>query len=128
MHETVQPTTPFELMGGRPAIAAVVNRFYDLMEQDPAYAELRAIHAPDLAEMRESLTGFLTGWSGGPRDWFAKGGCVMSAHKGLAIDATLRDQWVHAMTRAITEQHLPNDMGPKFAQALRHMADGMRNR
>lgn len=120
--------TAYALMGGQPTIAAVVNRFYDLMEEDPAYARLRALHAPDLGPMRESLTGFLVGWTGGPRDWFAKGGCVMSAHKPFAIDAELRDQWVHAMTRAITEQDIPNAMGDMFAQALGRMADGMRNR
>ena len=73
--------TPYDLMGGRPVVSAMVERFYDLMDTDPAYAALRALHAPDLAPMRASLTGFLTAWLGGPRDWFDQhpGACVMSA-------------------------------------------------
>lgn len=51
---------PYERIGGRAPIAALVERFYDLMESDPAYSELRAIHAPELAPMRESLADFLT--------------------------------------------------------------------
>ena len=43
-------------------LQAITQRFYDLMEQDPAYAELRAMHAPDLTEMRASLPLFLAGW------------------------------------------------------------------
>ena len=54
-----QQATPFDLIGGHPAIQRIVERFYDLMEQDPAYAELRALHAPDLSPMRRSLALFL---------------------------------------------------------------------
>ena len=46
------PTSPFERVGGHPAMRAITDRFYDLMEQDPAYAELRTMHAADLAPGR----------------------------------------------------------------------------
>ncbi len=66
---------------------AIVDRFYDLMDNDPAYAELRAMHAPDLTRMRGELARFLAGWAGGPRDWFEDnpGRCMMSVHKPYAI-------------------------------------------
>ena len=82
-----QGATPYDLIGGAPVIRRIVDRFYDLMDQDPAYAELRALHAPDLGPMRHSLSGFLNAWAGGPRDWFEEnpGKCMMSAHKGIAI-------------------------------------------
>ena len=60
--------TPFEAIGGASTVRLIVNRFYDLMDTDSAYAELREIHAPDLTPMRRSLAGFLDGWLGGPRD------------------------------------------------------------
>ncbi len=41
------PQTPFTLMGGIPTVRRLVDRFYDLMEEDPAYAALRDLHAPD---------------------------------------------------------------------------------
>ena len=59
-------TTAYETIGGASAVRAFVDRFYDLMEGEPAYAALRALHAPDLGPMRESLAGFLTAWLGGP--------------------------------------------------------------
>ena len=44
----------------------------DLMEADPAYETLRALHAADLSPMRDSLSDFLMAWLGGPRDWFVQ--------------------------------------------------------
>lgn len=102
---------PYERIGGRAPIAALVERFYDLMEGDPAYSELRAIHAPELAPMRESLADFLTAWTGGPRDWFEKrpGACIMSAHGAMpGIDSRTADQWIAAMRRAADETAFPD--------------------
>ena len=91
--------------GGAVVLERIVERFYDLMESDQAYAELRAMHATDLAPMRRSLAGFLTAWSGGPRNWFVEnpGKCMMSVHGGLPIDAQTAGQWSAAMQRAIAD-------------------------
>lgn len=97
---------PFKTIGGRAPIARLVERFYDIMDSDLAYAELRAMHAADLGPMRESLTDFLVAWMGGPRDWFFRrpGACIMSEH--AALDGLTRDtarQWMDAMTQAMSE-------------------------
>jgi hemoglobin len=111
-------------MGGAPAIREIVDLFYDLMEAEPAYAELRALHQDDLTPMRESLTGFLTAWTGGPRDWFAErpGRCMMSAHKGVNITSQTARQWADAMTRAIDLSSVDRDFGNKLARALADLA------
>ena len=120
--------SPYEIVGGVDVIAAIVGRFYDLMESDPAYAELRAMHADNLAPMRASLVGFLVGWTGGPRDWFEErpGACVMSLHGKLAVTPALVRQWCDAMSRAIAS--VPG-LDPKLADALTEalvrMATGM---
>jgi hemoglobin len=62
-----QRAAAFEALGGETLVQALVERFYDLMELDPAYAALRAVHGPDLAQAREKLTWFLCGWLGGPQ-------------------------------------------------------------
>lgn len=102
-HDDLEADTPFYRLGGHATMRAIVERFYDLMEQDSAYSELRAMHAADLGPMRESLAGFLAGWSGGPRHWFEQnpGKCMMSAHKGLTIGRDVAEQWADAMRRAI---------------------------
>jgi len=122
------PETPFFRLGGRSAMQAIAERFYDLMDQDPAYARLRAMHAADLGPMRESLPGFLAGWSGGPRDWFEAhpGRCLMSIHSPLTIDRDVARQWAEAMTRAITDV-APADavLAKAMAGVLSEMALGM---
>ena len=122
-------TTPFERLGGHETVQRITNRFYDLMDGDPAYAKLRAMHAPDLAPMRGSLAGFLAGWSGGPRDWFEAnpGRCMMSVHKGFAIDADTARQWTEAMSRAIDETVGASDpeIAKVMANVLEQMALGM---
>lgn len=109
---------PFERIGGRGPITRMVDRFYDLMESEPDFAELRAMHAPDLAPMRESLADFLIAWMGGPRDWFEKrpGACIMSAHRSMpGMNLAVATQWVLAMQQAAKET-IPGD--PDFVDSM----------
>ena len=119
--------TPYDLVGGAAVVRRIVDRFYDLMDEDDAFRELRALHAPDLAPMRESLTGFLIGWLGGPRDWFARnpGKCVMSLHGAVAVTTDTARQWIEAMRRAITESNVEEALGAKMIDAVEGMALGM---
>lgn len=113
-----RPQLPFDRIGGREPIARMVNRFYDLMESEPDFVELRAMHAPDLTPMRESLTDFLMAWMGGPRDWFEKrpGACIMSAHRALdGMNFAVATQWVLAMQQAAKET-IPGD--PDFVDSM----------
>jgi hemoglobin len=122
-----EPVTPFEAIGGEEKVRQLVNRFYDLMDSDPAYADLRAMHAKDLGEMRTSLTGFLTGWLGGPRDWFTAhpGVCIMSAHAKIAVTPDTARQWVDAMGRALAEQPMDEAIREAVNAAFSRMAAGM---
>lgn len=111
--------TPFERIGGHETLHAISNRFYDLMESDPAYAPLRAIHAEDLTYMRGALAAFLAGWSGGPRDWFEAnpGKCMMSMHAPFAISRELAAQWATCIQRAI------RDVAPADTEVAEAMSD-----
>lgn len=120
--------TPFDLLGGRAAITLIVERFYDLIDSEPEFAELRAMHAEDLGPMRGSLAGFLTGWAGGPRDWFEAnpGKCMMSAHGGLGIGAETARQWLDCMTRAVDECGMADhDVAKLMLERFAMMAKGM---
>ena len=122
-----RPRTAFDLVGGARLVRRVVDRFYDLMDADAEYAELRLLHAPDLSPMRDSLTGFLTAWLGGPRDWFDErpGRCMMSAHRGVAITDASARQWAEAMSRAVLDRVEESELAQKLAQALSSMALSM---
>ena len=127
--EKPRPTTPYERLGGLPVLEAISNRFYDLMEQDPAYAELRAMHAPDLTRMRSALAQFLMGWSGGPRDWFEAnpGRCMMSVHKPYVIGHDVAGQWSEAIGRAISAELGESDppLAKEMTRVLQQLALGM---
>lgn len=125
---TPAPASPFERVGGHPVLQEITRRFYDLMEQDPAYTELRAMQAPDLSEMRTSLPLFLAGWAGGPRDWFEAnpGKCMMSAHGSFAINKATAGQWGEAMRRAIdTSEVADREIANAMADVLERMATSM---
>ncbi len=124
----VPVTSPFERIGGHQAMRAITERFYDLMDQEPGYAELRAIHAEDLTPMREALPLFLAGWAGGPRDWFERnpGKCMMSLHAPFPITRQTAEQWADAMTRAIAETELADrEVAEAMSDVLTRMAKGM---
>lgn len=130
MPVTEQLETPFDRIGGAPVVRQIVDRFYDLMDQNPAYAQLRALHAPDLAPMRDSLTGFLTAWAGGPRDWFVEhpGVCMMSTHARIEVTPETADQWCDAMASAVADSPVEPELGAKMIEALNAMAQGMARR
>ena len=123
-----RPETPFEKLGGHATFEAICNRFYDLMDENPAYADLRAMHAADLAPMRQSLPLFLAGWASGPRDWFDQnpGRCMMSVHKPFTINRALARQWSDAMKQAIAEVETPDNLlATAMGDALSELAAGM---
>src|SRR3546814_18377175 len=102
MNVAEQSQTSFDLIGGAMIVRQITDHFYDLMEDDPAYAQLRDLHAEDLASMRVSIAGFLNAWLGGQRAWFVAypGVCMMSAPARLPITRETDDTWVGAMTRS----------------------------
>lgn len=122
-----KPRTAHELVGGTAVVRQVVDRFYDLMDNDPDYGELRALHAGDLDPMRKSLTDFLVAWLGGPIDWFIErpGVCLMSAHRDVRITHQAARQWADAMSCAVHETIADKQIAHKMAQALSAMAIGM---
>jgi hemoglobin len=124
----ITPETPFDRLGGHATFRAICDRFYDLMEEDPAYAGLRTMHAPDLGPMRQALPLFLAGWVGGPRDWFEAnpGKCMMNAHRPYAISTAHAAQWAEAMRRAIAEvAPEPANLAAAMADALADLATRM---
>lgn len=132
MNSAVQQpeTTPFERIGGTPAVRRLVDRFYRIMDESPEARPLRAIHAADLEPMRVRLTEYLTAWLGGPRTYFERSDakCIMSAHSPFAIDAALRDQWMSCMRTALEDTAVDPELRSKMDAALGRVAEALRNR
>lgn len=120
--------SPYDRIGGLDVLRRITDRFYDLMESEPAFTALRAMHAADLAPMREALPLFLAGWSGGPRTWWDAnpGKCMVSMHTKFGIDKTTAGQWADAMRQAIADVAPPDTaIADALADVLDRMALGM---
>lgn len=123
--------TPFDRIGGADTVRALAGRFYALVDSDPAYARLRALHGEDLAPIRDSLALFLQAWLGGPRDWFEQrpGTCIMRLHRSMAVTPDAAAQWADAMLRALAEQPgVDPDLARQLGEALTRMAFAMVSR
>ncbi|MBL8385076.1 MAG: group II truncated hemoglobin [Burkholderiales bacterium] len=122
--------TPYELLGGERAVFALVDRFYDRMDADPAYADVRRLHPAALDGSRDKLKWFLSGWLGGPPLYFEKVGHPMlrARHLPFPIGTRERDQWVACMDAAMRDCGVPDDLAAGLHQAFAGTADWMRNK
>jgi len=122
--------TPYDRLGGAPVLRQLVDAFYDAMDREPEAAGIRAMHAPDLADIRDRLFDWLSGWSGGPPLYNARPDrkCIMSAHRPFAIGEAEREQWMACMRKALAGLDLDDDVRAMYDAAFARLADGLRNR
>jgi hemoglobin len=122
--------TPYELLGGEAKLRALVDRFYDLMDADPAFEAIRRLHPASLGRARDNLFLFLSGWLGGPQLYVQKFGHPMlrARHLHVAIGEAERDEWMACMTCAMDELKVEAPLREALTQAFYRTADWMRNR
>ena len=128
--DTAPPeTTPFERLGGEHGVRALVGRFYDLMDLEPAAAGIRALHPPGLDGSRDKLFWFLCGWLGGPNHYTDRFGHprLRARHLPYAIGIAERDQWLGCMVQAMAEQSVEPVLAQRLAESFFGTADWMRN-
>jgi len=121
--------TAYELIGGERGVRDLVDRFYDIMDSDPAAKDVRQLHARDLRASREKLYLFLSGWLGGPALYVEKYGHPMlrRRHLPFAIGTRERDQWMHCMRQALQAMPIDEALRERLVQAFHATADHMRN-
>jgi hemoglobin len=121
--------TPFAWIGGEAKVKALAERFYDLMDLESAYAELRAAHGPDLGGAREKLFWFLCGWLGGPQHYTDRFGHprLRMRHMPFKIGEIERDQWLACMAQAMAETGVPLALAQQLKESFFKTADWMRN-
>ena len=123
-------TNAFVAVGGADAVRTLVYRFYDLMDLEPTYAGLRALHPSTLDGSRDKLYWFLSGWLGGPDLYQQRFGHprLRARHLPYAIGMAERDQWMACMGQAMQECGLESALQERLTAAFANTADWMRNR
>ncbi len=122
--------TPFEWIGGEARVRALADRFYDLMDLEPAYRLLRASHGATLEDARDKLFWFLCGWLGGPQHYQERFGHprLRMRHMPFSIGIAERDQWLACMAQAMAETGIDPVLRERLTQSFFQTADWMRNR
>ena len=129
MQPGFKPTTHYQRIGGEEKVRALIQRFYDLMDELPEAYGIRKLHAQDLHGARDKLYKFLTGWMGGPQLYVEQYGHPMlrRRHLPFPIGNTERDQWMLCMNMALQETVNNSALRKELATALAGLADHMRN-
>ncbi|MCB1689087.1 MAG: group II truncated hemoglobin [Halioglobus sp.] len=123
------PQTPYQILG-EDGIRQLTCAFYDIMDTLPEAAELRAMHASDLAPMKDKLADYLTGWMGGPPRYADKYGtvCMTTPHEPYHIGPKERDQWLLCMDKALEQTNASDELKDMLKVPLFRIADAVRNK
>lgn len=121
--------THYQRIGGDAQVRALVDRFYQLMDELPEAWEIRKLHPADLATSRQKLYEFLSGWMGGPPLYTEKHGHPMlrRRHLPFPIGQRERDQWLMCMRQALDDVVADARLREELYSAFVRVADHMRN-
>ena len=128
--EETQSPTAFEQIGGDAKLRELVDCFYDLMDLEPEFAGIRAMHPASLDGSRDKLYWFLSGWMGGPSLYIEQFGHprLRARHLPFAIASSERDQWLRCMALAMQDIGIAEPLQERLMQSFYDTADWMRNK
>ena len=128
--EPAPPGTPFEQLGGEVPLRALVDRFYDLLDLEPAFAGVRGLHGESLDGSRDKLFWFLCGWMGGPQHYTDRFGHPMlrASHLPYSIGIAERDGWMACMKQALADTAVEPELAARLLGSFAGTADWMRNK
>lgn len=120
--------TPYEILGDD-GIRALADAFYEAMDSLPQAAEVRAMHAANLDDIKRKLAAYLTGWMGGPPVYLAMKGtvCLTDPHAPYHIGPKERDQWLLCMDEALERIGASEALKTMLKEPMFRVADTVRN-
>jgi hemoglobin len=127
---TEEAPTLYEVIGGGEKLREMVDRFYDLMELEPEFAGIRAMHPRPMDGSRDKLFMFLSGWMGGPDLYISQYGHprLRARHLPFAIASDERDQWLRCMAWAMEDVGIEENLRVRLMESFFQTADWMRNK
>lgn len=120
--------TPYEILGDT-GIRALAEAFYDVMDEMTEVAEIRAMHAEHMDEIKRKLGTYLIGWMGGPPVYLAMNGtvCLTDPHEAYHIGPRQRDQWLACMDAALERIDASDALKAMLKEPMRHIARTVQN-
>ncbi len=119
-------TSALEEIGGESALRALVERFYDLMETDPAVHELHRLHfrGHGLSHTRQAQFEFMSGFLGGRPYYRERFGHMnlRDIHAHVPIREADAEMWLQAFDRALADVGLSGQAVAKMRATLRRAA------
>ncbi len=120
--------TPYEEIGGDAVVRSLVERFYDLIEEESPH--LRAMLPKDTSTSRQKLYEFLSGWLGGPPLYTERRGHpkLRLRHMPFDIGTPEAEEWMRCMRKAIASIGIEDRLASFLDAELDQAAQGLRNR
>ncbi|HYQ18378.1 MAG TPA: cyanoglobin [Polyangiaceae bacterium] len=123
--------TPFERLGGEATVRALVERFYDAMDDhEPELAALHPLEAGKVSRVsRDRFALFLIGWLGGPQEYMRLHGHprLRMRHAHVPVTVAMREAWLRSMRVALEDPSVGADSRVFLEQKLSELADFLRN-
>ncbi len=121
--------TPYEQLGGEEGLKRLVDRFYEIMDSDPAAKETRDLHTTRLHGANRKLLMFLSGWLGGPNLYIEQFGHprLRRRHMPFKIGNREAEQWMYCMKKALADVGVEAGLAQHLEKALTNTAQHMRN-
>ena len=122
---------PYELIGGEAPVRALVERFYDAMdEREPALAALHPLENGKVSRVaRDRFALFLIGWLGGPEEYVRLYGHprLRMRHAHVSVNVAMRDAWLRSMARALEHPSVSGGMRAFLTAKFADLANFLRN-
>ena len=121
--------TLYEQLGSAEGVRALVDRFYELMDQLPEAKGICDLHPADLTGSADKLYKFLSGFLGGPPLYVNEFGHprLRARHLPFPIGVSERDQWVLCMETALQDLVASDTLRETLVSYFQRTADHMRN-
>ena len=122
---------PFERIGGAASVVALVERFYDAVDElEPDLARLHPCEEGKVSRAsRERFSLFLIGWLGGPQDYMQLHGHprLRLRHAHVPVDERMRDAWLRCMRVALADPSIDADLRTALDRRFAELANFLRN-
>jgi hemoglobin len=125
----MEQETLYQQLNGEDGLRALVNRFYQLMDELPEAKGVRNLHPPDITGSAEKLFKFLSGFLGGPQLYTTEYGHprLRVRHLPFKIGKQEQDEWLLCMEQALSETVSDQTLHNTLLSYFRRTADHMRN-